>query len=283
MTQVASGDANLMSDAALALIGAVTGVLAGLLGVGGGFVMVPLLSAGGFLMREAAALSLMFVTVSSVSGSWRHFRQRTMDPVVAGMVIATAAPAAPLGAYLGTNLPDLVLRIVFSVLAAGICLHYWLRGSARTEAAASQAWSRFYLQRRRVVGGRETTFNVDIPTTLVLGAAVGLSSGLLGVGGGWLMVPLFVMVLGIPIHIAIGTSLLAILGPALGGTYAHWLAGNLDLAAAPWLVVPAVLTAQIGAKLVVRFSDSTLRRLLLILLVSATAYMAAGVFIEVLF
>lgn len=271
-----------MSGALLVLIGAVTGVLAGLLGVGGGFVMVPLLSAGGLLMREAAALSLAFVAVSSVSGSWRHLRQGTIDPAVSGVVIATALPSAPLGAYLGTNLPDIALRIVFSVLAAAITTNYWLRDKARSEPAAPPSWSRYYLKRKRVVLGREVTFNVDIPTTLLLGVAVGLFSGLLGVGGGWLMVPLFVMVLGIPIHIAVGTSLLAILGPALGGTYGHWVAGNLDLTMIPWLVVPAVFSAQIGARMVVHVSEKALRWLLLALLVGATSYMVAGILVQIL-
>lgn len=108
---------------------------------------------------------------------------------------------------------------------------------------------------------------------LVIGGCIGFISGLLGLGGGWLLVPLLVLVMRTPLPIAIGTSLLGILVPAIVGAASHWRLGNLDLMASLPLILSGVLGAQAGAALVVRVSRIWLERLLISLLLAASAYM----------
>ena len=241
--------------------------------------MIPLLNAAGLLMREAAGLSLLYVAFTAASGSLRHVRLGTVDPVLAVILLGGATPMAPVGSHYATILPNNALEIAFALLAIGATAAYlvWGRGDRAAGKSLSKgeelSQSRHILLRCRRVGDEEIIFTVNILSGFVLGACLGFVSGLLGVGGGWLLVPLLVLVMRIPLRIAVGTSLLAILGPAIVGAASHWRFGNLDLRVSLPLIVSGVIGAQLGAILVVRIPPVWLERLLVFLLIVASAYM----------
>ncbi|MEB3197629.1 MAG: sulfite exporter TauE/SafE family protein [Candidatus Sericytochromatia bacterium] len=93
---------------------------------------------------------------------------------------------------------------------------------------------------------------------LLLGALTGLLSGLLGVGGGFLLVPALAIGLGWPLVKAVGTSLMYVAAIGLGGAWTHWRAGNLDGRLVAWLAVPAALLAPLGAELAVHLPNAWL-------------------------
>ena len=262
------------------VIGGLTGILSGLLGVGGGFIMIPLLNAAGLLMREAVGLSLLYVVFTATSATLRHFKIGTVDPMLALILLAGATPMAVVGSHYATVLPNNVLEIAFALLAIGATATYLGRGRGK-DGAPAKSFSRpdaipryrHILLRRRRVKNEELFFTINIFSGLLLGGCLGIVAGLLGIGGGWLLVPLLVLVMRIPIRIAVGTSLLAILGPAVAGAATHWQFGNFDLKISIPLILAGIIGAQIGAILVARIPSIWLERLLVFLLIVASIYM----------
>ncbi|MGH7360889.1 MAG: TSUP family transporter, partial [Candidatus Methylomirabilales bacterium] len=107
----------------------------------------------------------------------------------------------------------------------------------------------------------------------LLGGGIGFISGLLGLGGGWLLTPFLILVMGVPVPVAVGTSLVAILPPALAGTLAHYHLGNLDPGRAVPLVLAGVACAHAGARGVLWIPERHLKRALAGLLLLGGAYM----------
>jgi uncharacterized membrane protein YfcA len=104
---------------------------------------------------------------------------------------------------------------------------------------------------------------------------VGFLSGFFGVGGGFLMVPLMVTVMGIPLKIAVGTSLLCVLPPALSGALSLALSGHLELDALPLLLLGGLIGAQIGAWSLPKFKENHLKLAFNLLLLGVSTYMLA--------
>jgi uncharacterized membrane protein YfcA len=260
-------------------IGGVTGVLSGLLGVGGGFVMIPLLNLAGLPMREATGLSLMYVVFTAASGTLTHIRLGTVDPLLGVLLMSGATPMAPVGSRYGTILPNKVLEVVFGFVVVATAAAYlrWRHSARGVSGSVPQRVDpphpRYIFLRRRRVGNEELIFTVNSFSGVAIGACIGFVSGLLGVGGGWLLVPLLVLLMGIPLRVAVGTSLFGILVPASVGAVSHWRFGNLDLAASIPLILSGVVGAQLGTVLLVRISRAWRERLLVMLLMVASAYM----------
>ena len=95
--------------------------------------------------------------------------------------------------------------------------------------------------------------------TFLIGSLTGFLSGFLGVGGGFILVPLMVLLLKMPIHIAVGTSLLDVAGYALSGAIGHWMIGHVDLSLVVFLVVGGIVSSPLGAMATKRVSPQHLR------------------------
>jgi uncharacterized membrane protein YfcA len=229
-----------MATLLLAMIGLSTGILSGVFGVGGGFVLVPLLELIGWPMPQAVGTSLLYVTLLGIGGSLAHLKKGNLD---LRLVLAMALPAilgAQLGA-LGTSwLPASLLQLVF----AGCTLF-----------AAGQMAS------RRAEGAAEGT--PDRPrwgAAGLLGLTVGVLSGLLGVGGGLFLVPGQVRWLGVPLKRAIGNSLAAIVLTGASGVEGHLMLHHVQLQAGAWLVAGGLVGLQGGLWMLERFHPTRLRR-----------------------
>jgi uncharacterized membrane protein YfcA len=136
------------------------------------------------------------------------------------------------------------------------------------------------LDRVRVVRNRVYSYTLRVPRVLVIGAFVGFVSGLLGVGGGFILVPLLVGVVHAPMQVAVGSDVVAITGNAISGAIGHVLAGDIRLSAVLQLGLPAVAGGLVGGYLGARacaiFSQARLRLIFNALLVSATLYMGGA-------
>src|SRR5467141_754230 len=213
--------------ARLLAIGLVTGLAGGLLGVGGGFVMVPAMV---YLMktpqREANGTSLAVIVPVAIVG------------------------AAVLGARLTRRVSDIGLRRAFGIVAvlAGMVMIAdsvlrWVGGSVQFAG-----------------GLRPTGISLWLMALLV-GAVAGLLSGLLGIGGGAVMVPAMTLLMGLSQHMAQGTSLLVIIPTAVSGSITHFRMGNIRLETAAWLSAGGVVGAVGGAYLALASPDAILRLL----------------------
>ena len=218
------------SFALVLLAGLAAGVASGLFGVGGGVLMVPaaLYLVPGTPFKVATAVSLLVIIGSAGIGVWGHHRKRSVD-------FRRAIPLA-LGGFLTTGLSVLLVERVtndllqglFGILLAATGLRM-VFGKAPTPRAFSRGGERAYL--------------------FGLGALGGLLSGAFGIGGGILMVPGLVLA-GVGMHLAVGTSLVAVWGNALSGTFAKgWLGyGPALLALGVPLVLGAIPGIHVGTK-----------------------------------
>ncbi|NJE01036.1 sulfite exporter TauE/SafE family protein [Thermococcus sp. JdF3] len=211
------------------LIGALIGTIAGLFGVGGGFLIVPSLVFLGLPIHVAIGTSLACITISSLSSAYAHIRAGRVLYRVAFLKEAFSIPAAVIGAYLSGMLNSNVLEAVFGLLLIYVA-HIFIRKSD--------------------VRNRGEALRINYRKVPLIGALSGLTSGLLGVSGGVLNVPLFHTLAGLPVNYAVGTSSLALFFTALVGTATHIGLGQVDLQTALLLSPGLIIGAAVGARLV---------------------------------
>ncbi|MCS7055694.1 MAG: sulfite exporter TauE/SafE family protein [Thermoflexales bacterium] len=213
-------------------LGFAIGLSLGLLGGGGSILTVPaLVYVMGYHPGAAVTASLAIVGVNSLSGVLVHRRQGTLNWQVALVFGGVGMITAYFAARLSHSFPPLVLMMAFALLmlvVGGMMLRGRRAGSAQGEPRG-------------------------LATTLAAGAGVGLLTGFLGVGGGFLIVPALVMLVGLPMPVAVGTSLLVIAMNSLSG-----LLGHLNGAALDWQLIALFATAGIAGA----FVGSKLTRLI---------------------
>ena len=223
----------------LAALGVCGGALSGLVGVGGGIVFVPaLLYVAGWNITEAVAASLAIIVFSSLSGTIRNARSE--NPVqwrTAGMLSLAVAPSTLIGVAISRISPDAVVELAFAALLLALA---YPTAKGRSESTGE--------------GKR-------IPVALVLAAGVGIGalSGLVGVGGGVLMVPLMVLGMGLTTKTAVSTSLAVVLSAGAVGAPGYILVGAVDLTELPPLIVGAIVGAWLGVRLRDPLPDRALR------------------------
>lgn len=213
----------------LAFLGLFGGVLAGLVGVGGGIVFVPaLIYVAGWDITDAVAASLVIIIFSSISGTLRNLRsENSVDWRTTALLSSTVAPSALIGVAIGRVAPEVVVELVFATLL--IALAYpTAKGRGDLDGT-----------RRRL----------HPALVLVAGVGIGALSGLVGVGGGVLMVPLMVIGLGLRTKVAIATSLAVVLFVGIVGAAGYFATGFDRFAELLPLVVGCIVGAWLGVKL----------------------------------
>lgn len=220
------------------ILGLVIGFVAGLFGVGGGFLLVPSLVILGVPIHKAIGTSLACISISALASAYTHLRSGRVLYRVVLLKEMFSIPSAILGAYLSSHLPERLLRVVFGVL-----LLYLAVAMLRSKKGDCE-----------MEKGKIEYRNVPL-----VGLVSGLVSGLLGVSGGILNVPLFHTLVGIPIKYAVGTSSLALLFTALAGTFEHWRLGHVQPNIVLFLAPGLIMGARLGAKTVSRVNPRSLR------------------------
>ncbi|HEX2912391.1 MAG TPA: sulfite exporter TauE/SafE family protein [Chloroflexia bacterium] len=269
----------------LLVIGMATGGLSGLFGVGGGFILVPLLTLTGIPIKSAIALSLAYIIGTGLMGVFRHFRQQTVDPILALSLSISAIFTAQIGVQITVHLPSNLLKLLFGLLTISMAIIYSLwKPSAPLPAPAEPVRSEEQATRRnfweimqrvvsKKIAGQEYHYRFNLLGGVAIGAVVGLISGMFGVGGGFLMVPMMVMLLKIPMKIAVGTSLLSVIAPALSASFGLWMAGRLELGLLPALLLGGLIGVQIGVKLMLHTREHILKLSFNGLLLTVSGYM----------
>ncbi len=222
-----------------AAIGAIAGFASGLLGVGGGFVIVPLQVVWARTpARRASGTSLAAILPIAVVGAAHYYfgaSSPQVDLRVAVLLVLGSAPGAYLGARAVSRVPTRALQGILAVALVGVGVH---------EIAA-------VLVPGLATRTGQTAHLGLLASALVTGAAglIGATGSLVGVGGGILLVPTMVLGLGLGQHMAQGTSLLAILPTAAVGATVHRRHGNVDLRAAAWIGGVGAPASVLGASL----------------------------------
>jgi uncharacterized protein len=214
-------------------IGAGAGIMSGLMGVGGGIVMVPLMT--GLLamtQHKAHGTSLAVIVFTAIAGAITYGWKGHTDILIAVELAAGAMVGARIGALAMSRIPARELRMAFGVFSFLVGLR--LLAPLPTSLAAFDA---------RTVAG--------LLVVVLLGLVAGILSGMLGVGGGIIMVPAMVLLLGLRQQDAQGISLLVIIPTAIVGARTHLSKGNVTTRFVPWIAVTSIVAAVIGSSLAI--------------------------------
>ena len=248
----------------LSLLGGFAGFLGGMLGVGGGLIVVPILVLAFNLdTRIAVGTSLLMITFTALSGTYAYYLQRRIDWKVGIITALFTVPGASLGAYATKFFTSKSLALIFGAvlcLIAVAMLRRSYRRSDRRTVKSSRPGRRGW--KRRIVDRSGTVFEYDarVYSALLLFFVGGLASGFLGIGGGLIVVPLLTVYVGLPMHLAVATSMLTMIFTSISGVSTHILLGNVKFEYAIPLVIGILAGTQFGARTAKRLRSVSLER-----------------------
>jgi uncharacterized membrane protein YfcA len=260
---------NSVSLVVLLGLGGVVGLLSGLFGVGGGFLLTPLLIMIGIPPTVAAASDSNQIVAAASSGSFAHSRSGNVDYKMGLLLLLGGVVGGTGGVQLikilrATGQAGFAIRLTYVVMLAGIGAYMFfdsLRGLrlTRTECcpptvAEEARRPSVYARLVQALPGKMTFersgVRISALMPLALGALVGVLAAIMGVGGGFIMVPVMVYLLRMPMHVVVGTSLFQILFTCVNVTVLQaWLNHTVDFLLALTLLVGSTSGAQIGARL----------------------------------
>ena len=267
------------------LIGMVVGGLSGLFGVGGGFLMTPLLIFLGIPPVVAVGTEAPHVLASSVSGVIAHWRRRNVDFKMGLFLLIGGVIGSTAGVNLFKILKvfgqiDIVIQMLFLIFLGFIGFSMVFE-SAKTTITKYRTTSsiRTKLHQHSWIHGlpfkmrfhRSKLYISAIPP-IIIGFFVGVLSAMMGVGGGFIMIPAMVYILGMSTNVVVGTSLFQIIFVTANSTFFQsYLNQTVDIVLASLMIVGGVIGAQIGAKLGTKLKAEYLRGILAILVLIVCA------------
>ena len=244
-----------------ALAGVFVGVMSGLLGVGGGTIMVPIFRlAFGMSPLASTATSLFAIIPTSISGVVAHTRAKTCVPKLGLALGVGGAVMSPVGVWLASVSPGWLVICVAAVVI-GFSAFKMFKKAVKCAPAprAGRAGGNVQAASAKAVPDQPVLSRKQYLQGACIGLIAGLASGYVGVGGGFIMVPLMLAVLGIPMSLASGTSLIAIMILAIPGVIEQGLLGNIEYLAGIAIVVGSIPGALVGARLVRMVPERQLR------------------------
>lgn len=275
-------------------LGALTGILSGLFGVGGGFLTTPLLIFYGIPPTVAAASAATQVTGASVSGVLAHNRRGGVDYRMGGVLVVGGIVGALIGAALFSFFQaigqiDVVINILYVFMLGSI-------GALMMKEALAALNIRQSKSQQRAAKRRHHPLVASLPyrwrfyasglyisplAPLILGTGVGILTMLMGVGGGFMLVPAMLYILGMSGKVVVGTSLFNILFVTMATTMTHALTTKaVDLVLAALLLVGSVLGAQFGTRIALMVKPDWLRLALATTVLLVAARMLFGLSIQ---
>jgi uncharacterized membrane protein YfcA len=228
---------------AILLIGAAVGFLGGLLGKGGSAIATPILVAIGVPPMLAVAAPLPATVPATLLAADRYRRRDLLDHDVLRWAVLAGLPATVVGALLTRWVSGGTLVLVTDAVIAALGVRMLARPSAPTDAPAAQADPG--AQRAR---------------TIAVGIVTGLAGGLLANSGGFLLAPLFIAVLHLPIKPALGTSLAVAAALAVPGSLVHLALGHLDWTIVSVFAAGSIPLSGLGARVALRVDAHRLER-----------------------
>jgi uncharacterized protein len=278
----------------LVLLGGVAGLLSGMFGIGGGFILTPMLIFIGIPPAVSVATATNMIVASSFSGFLSHLKHKRVDITMGNCLIAGGLLGASLGVWLFSRLQkvgqiDLMITLLYISLLVTISV-VMLR-EARQILAAKKAGHEHHVVTAlalpawvKALPWQMEFKRSDVRHSALLPIAIGLLSGLLvgllGIGGGFIMLPLMLYVLRMPISVTVGTSLFQIIFITTAATLLHALTTHaVDIVLAGLLLMGSVVGAQFGARLSHKIPSYVLRFMMAALLIIVAGRLAYGLFI----
>ena len=261
-------------------LGGLVGILSGMFGVGGGFLMTPLLFFIGIPPAVAVATGSNQIVASSVSGLLAHLKRKTVDLRMGTVLLIGGLFGAAMGIAIFNHLRalgqvDLLVQLCY-VVFLGTIGALMLVESLRALQRAKKPGAKITRRKRGWVSTlpfkmkfRVSGLYISVIPPLMVGWAVGVLAGIMGVGGGFIMVPAMIYMLGMPTKVVIGTSLFQIIFVATFTTLSHAITNEtVDVVLALFLLIGGVIGAQFGTRIGLKMKAEQLRVLLAVLVLA---------------
>lgn len=248
-------------------------VATSMVGRGGGNFYVPVLVASGTAMSGAATTAQLILLSTAVASSMVFQRHKTVDWKLALVIDPPTDVMAFVGGFFAHRFGGLALKIVFAALLAlaGLFMLRPVKERVRTPARKFGFW-------RRSFGGHD--YAVNLWLALPITAAVGLVAGMVGISGGSFKIPLMVLLCGVPMRIAVGTSSVMVAVTALMGFLGHTFAGDFNPAGAFPLAGAAVLGGLVGGRISVHLDQRKLKGVFAYTTLAAALFMGLNALVS---
>ncbi len=279
------------------VVGFFVGVLSGMLGIGGGTVLVPIFKLGYAMDAIAStATSLFTIIPTSISGMITHIRNKTCIPALGVAAGIGGAITSPVGVWLASISPEWSIMAAAALVilySSSTMFQKAIKSlkrdrqkakidSDRDASKAAVEVASTTLEGEASAEVTEATASAELATSVasasedaellvalktkrnmiicgIIGLVAGIMSGYVGVGGGFIMVPLFMQLLNLPMRLTSGTSLISILILATSGTILQIVYGNINWVAGIFVAVGSIPGAYLGSKLITKVSETVLR------------------------
>jgi len=268
-------------------LGLGVGFLSGMFGVGGGFLMTPLLVFTGIPSTVAVATTLSHITASSMSGALAQWRKRAIDFTMAGVMLAGGIAGTLGGVWLVALMRrqgqmDLIVALTYVIMLGTIgtlmlreslaALKAHRSGVAPSRRMVNRGWIQALPFKMRF---RQSRLYISVIPPVAIGVAVGALSAIMGIGGGFIIVPAMIYVLRMPTNVVMGTSLVQIIAVTAITTVLQATSNYaVDIILAGLLVVGGVVGAQLGVRAGARLRGEQLRLLLALIVLTVGAGLA---------
>ncbi|HXX37954.1 MAG TPA: sulfite exporter TauE/SafE family protein [bacterium] len=270
-------------------VGMVVGFLSGMFGVGGGFLMTPILMMLGIPPTVAAASDSCQIVAAASSGTSAHLRLGHVDLKLGAFLLTGGV----VGGWLGVRIiqiwrsmgsADLYITITYVVFLSLIGGYMFWESLRSLRRGALEPKPHVTVKREGLLGKlpfqmdfRRAGIRHSVAIPFLVGGLVGVLAAIMGVGGGFVMIPMMVYLLAIPTHVAVGTSLFQILFTSAGVTYMQAITNHtVDLMLVVPLAVGSALGAQLGAQVGKRLRGDQLLILLASIVLAVTLKLAIG-------
>ena len=277
-------------------LGLLVGLLSGLFGVGGGFLMTPLLIMIGIPPTVAAASDSNQIVAASASGTYAHYRLGNVDFkmglfLLIGGVIGGTGGVQIIKVLRQLGNADFLIQITYVVMLGAVGSYMFLeslqnlrsskqKGVSPAVKKQESAYARLMRHLPFKTNFSRSGIVISPVVPLVLGAFVGILAAIMGVGGGFIMVPVMVYLLRMPMHIVVGTSLFQILFTCIDVTIMQAYSNHtVDLILALLLLIGSTIGAQIGTKINKRLKGDQLKILLASLVLIVMVKMLIGLLV----
>ncbi|MEM9975757.1 MAG: sulfite exporter TauE/SafE family protein [Pseudomonadota bacterium] len=266
-------------------LGGMVGVLSGMFGVGGGFLMTPLLFFIGIPPAVAVATEANQIVASSFSGVLAHLRRKTVDLRMGTVLLVGGLIGAALGVQIFNALRavgqvDLLVRlsyVVFLGIIGSLMFVESLNAIRKTRAGAlptrrKHTWVHNLPFKMKF---RTSGLYISVIPPVIVGICVGILAAIMGVGGGFIMVPAMIYLLGMPTKVVVGTSLFQIIFVTAFTTLLHATTNfTVDMILAVLLLIGGVIGAQVGTQIGTRLKAEQLRILLALMVLAVCGKLA---------
>ena len=271
-------------------LGGVVGVLSGMFGVGGGFLTTPLLIFYGIPPAVAVASSAPQLTGASVSGVLAHRQRGGVDVQMGSVLVVGGAIGAVLGGFIFQALQasgqiDMVVGMLYVVLLGGIGITMGREAIGSIVATRTGAKPPAPPRRHHPLIGSlpgrwrfyKSGLYISPLAPLMLGLGTGVITALMGIGGGFILVPAMIYLLGMSTRVVVGTSLFQILFVTIATTMTHALTTHaVDIVLASLLLIGSVTGAQVGVRFAQKVKPEYLRLVLAFMVLTVAFRMALG-------